>query len=158
MRITSAQFKALAPGKKISKKNLERLEEGLDIIPLEDQEAEALNLRFIGLLVDPDGSDPGILEFSHLPNETRTPFKKVISKLKRMGVRKGVPDYLIAIRNTLGEESLVFVELKRIEGGTKSPEQRRFISILARIENVAAHFANGCEEAFEIVNNYIFVT
>ena len=173
-RVTAEQFRKLGSGRrKISKENLARLEKGLDPIPDEDQEAEALNSRLLDLLVLEehleDDTVPGILEYSHNGNESgQRGTKNIVAMMaakKRRGVRKGNPDYWIAIRNDLGEKSLLWIELKKVKGpngglnGSEiSEEQDRMIRVLHSIPNVAAHFAHGHEEALEILHSYIFTS
>lgn len=170
-RISAAQFRKLGGRRKISKENLERIEKGLDPILSEDQEAELLNPKLEDLLLPDhqleDDTIPGILEYSHNGNESGqagTPnIVAMMAAKKRRGVRRGNPDYWIAIRNDLGEKALVWIELKKergpnggLNGSEISDEQRRMIAVLGSIPNVAAHFAHGHAEALEILESYIF--
>lgn len=141
---------------RISKKNLERLEKWLDIIPSEAMEWEAFTLFLYWRMVDIESKDAWVLEFSHIPNGTWSKNGGVNINLKKQWVRKWSPDYYIAIRNTHCEESLIFIELKRIDWGDGwSDEQKRMIKILDSIPNVAAHFAFWAEQAIEILERYI---
>lgn len=62
--------------------------------------------------------------FSHLAQNTFTRSYAVKAKLKRVGVNKGVPDYLICLKN---KPRLIFIELKRLKGAKVSPEQANWI-------------------------------
>lgn len=119
MRITAQQFKSLGSGR-ISKKNIERLENGLDPVKSEDQEGEELNWKLLELLLTKEEIEktekPGVLEYSHLPNETGVSSKLVQYRKSKQGTRPGVPDYFIAIRNDRGEKCLVWIELKKQRG------------------------------------------
>lgn len=119
--ITVEQFRKLGSGRRrISKSNIEKLERGEDPVPDEDTEGELVNDRFVELLLtDHDikhTSKPGIMEFSHLPNETGVSSARVQARKSKQGTRPGVPDYFAAIRNDKGEKSLVWIELKKERG------------------------------------------
>ena len=85
------------------------------------------------------------LKFSAIPNGMYTKSWAVKNKNKREGVRSGVPDMMIILPN-----KLLFVELKRIKGGTVSPEQKEWIEKLNGIgEQVEAVVCKGCGEAID---------
>ena len=79
-------------------------------------------------------------KFAHIPNETRTPHIGTKMKNKAVGVSSGVPDYMIIIpaRNIYNRDfadqrdRLIFVEMKRINGGVVSDNQRERLSALDR--------------------------
>ena len=71
--------------------------------------------------------------FAHIPNSTFTKDWGVKMKNKKMGVRAGVPDYVIVFHN-----KTIFIEMKRTKGGRLSEYQRNWIKALN----------NGCTEAF----------
>lgn len=94
-------------------------------IPLEDDEHIALAdwLRWNGIL------------FHHSPNGGARPsqadrngkrFSNEGKKMARMGTKKGFPDFLILDPPPLAPADFVgtALELKRVKGGTVSPEQR----------------------------------
>ncbi len=63
------------------------------------------------------------LWFSHFPaGEKRDPI--IGAKLKRMGLKKGVADYMLFIKTEQGSR-LCFLEVKA-EAGRQSPEQKEF--------------------------------
>lgn len=102
-------------------------------IPTEQQEAEALA---IWLTVHG-------YTFTHIPNETGSDpaARRRAVRMKRAGVSKGFPDYLI-----FKDGKKWAIELKRRKGGRASPEQRKWLGILAAHGFIAA-VCNGCDEA-----------
>jgi hypothetical protein len=83
--------------------------------------------------------------FSHLP--LSTPVRgidrfKTLARLKSLGVRPGVPDYLIMIGNEPH-----FIEMKKTSGGKVSPEQ---IQWLSRLDH-RAELCTGADAAIAIV-------
>lgn len=84
--------------------------------------------------------------FSHIANETRTPFMGTRVKNKRMGVKSGVPDYLIV----LPEKGLLWIELKA-KNGKASPTQREWVNDLNTVPNCEATICYSAQEAIEYV-------
>ena len=112
-------------------------------VPSEDHES----LAFVGWLelLRAEGKP---IRFSHIPNETPTsPIQA--KRLQRMGVRRGVPDYVLIIRNRL-----IFIELKRSEGGVVSGPQKEWIAAL-NAANVGVYVCNGAREAKQVVSNLL---
>jgi hypothetical protein len=71
----------------------------------------------------------------------------VAAKMKATGVSKGVPDLFVP-------EWKLWIEMKRIKGGTLSPEQKDWISYLESI-GYACIVGKGCEDAkAQIVQKY----
>ena len=66
-----------------------------------------------------------IQRYSHIPNETFTKNWGTKVKNKKMGVRRGVPDYIVVMRN-----KVLFIELKRTTGSSTSDEQYKWQSAL----------------------------
>lgn len=88
------------------------------------------------------------IRYSHLPLET--PCTDIQSaRLKKMGVRKGVPDYLLVVKN-----KLVFIEMKRSVGGTLRPTQRAWLEAL---QCAGAHtfVCEGSKDAIACVTNFV---
>ena len=76
----------------------------------------------------------------------------VAAKLKKEGVRRGVPDMFLALPR--GGWHGLFIEMKRRRGGVVSREQKEYIAAL----NAAGYRAcvcRGCDEAFEAIKKYI---
>jgi hypothetical protein len=90
------------------------------------------------------------LKFSHIPQETYTKSWGVKMKNKRMGVRSGVPDYLI-----ITPKGLIFVEMKRLKQGTVSDSQKEWINAINKCSGVQANVCKGASEAIEFVTRFI---
>lgn len=90
-----------------------------------------------------------ILNFSHISNETYTKFWTVKIKNKKMGVRQGIPDYVI-----ITTKNVLFIEMKRKKGGVVSKTQMEWIEQLGSV-NIPAYVAYGADEAMEIVGRYL---
>lgn len=84
--------------------------------------------------------------FSHLPLSTFTRSWAVKAKNTRNGVRAGVPDFCLLLKR----KQIMFVELKKVRGGSVSPEQKKWLAELSAC-GVAAVVARGAEEAIQKV-------
>lgn len=73
-------------------------------------------------------------------------------KLKELGLSKGVPDLIILARNSSHE--VLFLEMKRQNGGKLSEEQKEWISFLDESEYCVG-VAKGCESAIKILDKYL---
>lgn len=89
------------------------------------------------------------LLFSHLPLNTWTGSYKQLAKNKASGVCKGVPDYVIVLK-----DKILFVELKKSKGGKISKEQRAWLLALS---NAGAHTSvcRGAKEAIQFVEQFL---
>lgn len=74
------------------------------------------------------------------------------SRMKLEGVRAGVLDYMLPVARH-GKHGL-FIELKRIKGGSTSPEQRQEILDLKK-EGYAAVVAKGADEGIRYLKKYL---
>ena len=92
----------------------------------------------------------GIL-FTSSANGGKRNFYEAV-KLKRMGVSKGYPDVAIEMSNKSYHG--LRIELKRVSGGVRSPEQLEWQRRL-RENGYCCEFANGLEEAKKIVLDYL---
>lgn len=90
------------------------------------------------------------LKFSHVPNSTFTKNWAVKMKNKRMGVRPGVPDYIIVTK-----KGLLFVEMKRLKGGVVSEFQKDWIASLNACRGVEAKICRGNQEAIDFVSEFL---
>ena len=112
-----------------------------DRIPTEQQEAEALAayLRLKGY------------KFTHIPNETgsdpRARARAV--RMKRAGVSRGFPDYLI-----FANGKRYAIELKRKKGGRATPEQLDWLGVLDEY-GFNVKVCNGAEEAIEFIESVV---
>lgn len=97
------------------------------------------------------------LKFSHVPSETFTKSWRQKTKNKQMGVRKGVPDYLIIIpadRSKTEKAEVVFLEVKREKGGRLSTEQKEWI---AGLKEASQHVfvGKGLDECIAILEMFV---
>ncbi len=76
----------------------------------------------------------------------------VASKLKRMGVKKGVPDLFLPVPR--GGFHGLWVEMKRKKGGRVSDEQKAWIEDLEG-QMYRCVVAHGCEEACDAIFKYL---
>lgn len=92
-----------------------------------------------------------VLLFTHVANELRTtPWAG--AKRKRMGLRKGFPDFVVVYQN-----SILFLELKREKSSTTSKEQKEWIKTLNGIQsqNIDAHITKGWDDTKKVIDSYI---
>lgn len=89
--------------------------------------------------------------FFHPPNGG-TRIKREAYRLKQMGVMPGVPDIVIC-KARRGFHGL-YIELKRVEGGTLSPAQVYWLAELTK-EGYLARRANGFLHAKRMVEWYL---
>ncbi len=74
-------------------------------------------------------------------------------KLKRSGVKKGVPDLCLPVPSQKGHHGL-YIELKRVSGGVVSDEQRHWQKILLQ-NGYACEVCRGFEEAKKVILDYL---
>ena len=89
--------------------------------------------------------------FTHSSNETYTKSWKIKNRNKAMGVRAGMPDYLICLP---AHKTLLFIEMKRVKGGTLTVEQKAWLKMLNEC-GVIALVAKGFDEANAILERYV---
>lgn len=82
-----------------------------------------------------------VVVFSHTANETYTKSWKQKRKNKEMGVRSGVPDYIIVT-----PKKVLFIEMKRTKGGVISDTQKKWVSALEATKT-ACKVCYGFDEA-----------
>ena len=100
------------------------------------------------------------LKFSATAQSTYTESWNQKRKNHKLGLRRGVPDLIVAIpaeKSYDGKAYLLFVEMKRKRGGVVSPEQAVWIEAINSVlaDDVAAFVAYGADEAIEIVEPYL---
>jgi hypothetical protein len=85
--------------------------------------------------------------FTAIPNSTFTRSWSQKLKNKRMGVRAGLPDLFIVLKNNIP----LFIELKRKKTGKVSPEQKKWLETLADA-NIRAFVCYGADEAIAVIS------
>lgn len=87
----------------------------------------------------------------HVPNGgDRHP--AVAAKLKRTGVKKGVPDLFLPVAR--GGAHGLWIEMKKRKNGRVSPEQKEWLSALER-QGYVCVVAHGSDEACDAIWNYL---
>lgn len=94
------------------------------------------------------------LTFTAIPNSTYTPSMKQKVQNRRMGLRPGFPDMVVAIPQV----GLLCVELKRQKRGVVSPTQKEWIETLNTLPGVEARVCKGADEAIAFVQEYLPAT
>lgn len=151
-KITPAQYRALGnPRKKLSKANEERIAKGLDPIESEDAAQQRL-VTYLGILFEAGR----VLKFTAIPNNTYTPSKRQMVKNRDMGLRQGLCDLLVAGRCADGANRLLFLEMKREDGGRLKPEQKEWIRVLNSCLETEAVVASGYDEAVSKINSFLY--
>lgn len=75
-----------------------------------------------------------------------------VARLKREGVRSGVPDLMLAV--PVGQHPGLFIEMKRERDSRASAEQRAFITNLRTVGYLAV-VCNGFDEARAVLETYL---
>ena len=76
--------------------------------------------------------------------------RKVLSKMRAAGMKKGVSDVKVYLKRVC-----LHIELKRCDGGTISIEQRKTHDIVNNMEYCVHKFCNGYKEAKRFVSSYL---
>lgn len=87
-----------------------------------------------------------IILFTHVPNETFTKSWSIKTKNKRMGVRRGFPDYVIVFKKN---KRIIFIEMKALKGKL-SVEQEEWRQALD-----FAYVCFGFDEAKKVIDIYL---
>ena len=92
------------------------------------------------------------IKYFAIPNANAMSFKdrnvamRVATKLKAEGVKRGIPDMAILLPN-----KILFVEMKRRQGGTVSKEQKQWIEYLNTLCYAEATVCKGAIEAIKAI-------
>lgn len=119
------------------------MEQGLEPVLLEDAESLIFAnwLRVSGFT------------FTHIANERKTHIA-LGRKLKRMGLCKGFPDYLVIVPIE-GKKHVVYIEMKRKMKSLSevSPKQKEWVQELNECEEVEAYIAYGADDAIAFIQS-----
>ncbi len=96
--------------------------------------------------------DKNNIPFYAIPNGGKRNYFEAV-KLKRCGVKAGVPDICVTVPSKKGHHGL-YIELKRVSGGVVSDSQKEWQRIL-RENGYCCEIAKGFEEAKIVVKNYM---
>lgn len=94
---------------------------------------------------------PELALLFHIPNGGKRG-KAEAARFKAEGVKAGVPDLFLPVAR--GGYHGLFIELKRLDGGTVSQAQRAWVKRLTD-ENYCAFVARGWEEAARTIRTYL---
>jgi hypothetical protein len=113
---------------------------------LKPEELEARKLKeYLDILVN----QGRVQVYTHINNETYTTSWRQKHRNKAVGVKSGVPDYLIITKN-----HAVFIELKRNEGGQVSATQKVWIQALPG-KTTQASVCKGFEQAKLFLDSFL---
>jgi hypothetical protein len=118
----------------------------LSVVP-EDFEQE-LVLRWAAGAVD---QWPELVLLYHVPNGGKRG-KREGQRLKRMGVKAGVPDLCLPVAR--GGFHGLYVEMKRSDGGRVSTEQKAWLAALHAAGHCVA-LCEGHEQAIAVLRDYL---
>ena len=82
----------------------------------------------------------------------REGFDEVIVATAKEGLKKGVPDICLPVAR--GNYSALYIEMKRIRGGTMTAEQKEWAEGLRRCGNLVMR-CNGWEQAARVIEQYL---
>lgn len=87
----------------------------------------------------------------HITNEGKRS-KRMGAELKRMGLKKGIPDICLPVSNK--EHSGLFIELKADKSKRLTKEQKEWLEKLNRYGYKALR-CDGADEAIEVIKDYL---
>lgn len=116
-------------------------------IPTEEQEQMKL-IEWTELMT---AKWPELVLLHHIPNGGSRHSVEA-AKLKRMGVKRGVPDIHLPVAR--GGFHGLYIEMKRTEGGTLSDDQEWWLKALAK-QGYASWMCDGCDKAIEVITDYL---
>ena len=117
------------------------------VIPLEEIEQEHV---FLWASME-ERAYPELAMLYAIPNGGKRAIKTAVA-LKKQGVKRGVPDMCLPVPR--GGFNGLYIELKRVKGGTVSDEQREWIAAL-NTQGYKAIICYGAEEAIEQIRGYL---
>lgn len=94
---------------------------------------------------------PELISMYHIPNEGKRK-RSTGARLKRMGLRKGVPDICLPVARC-GCHAL-YIEMKRLKDGRPTQDQLDWIELLTKQGNMAV-ICKGWEVAAELIESYL---
>ena len=94
---------------------------------------------------------PELALLYHIPNEGKRS-KTVGARLKREGMKSGVPDIHLPVPNE--KYHSLYIELKRRKGSSTTTEQKVWLQLLCKYGNKAVR-CYGWEEAAKVITEYL---
>ena len=130
----------------------------LKTIPANQMPLEDLESKTFATYLDDLVAYKKIRCFSHIPNETSIKHPGYLAKMKSMGKRRGVPDFVV-----ITVKKILFIEMKRQKNNKGksasviSRDQMLWINNIKKLnnENVYAEICYGYNEAINFVNKHL---
>lgn len=116
-------------------------------IPTESEEQQAL-FRWAEWA---SGQYPELKLLYHIPNEGKRS-KGTGGRMRAEGLKKGVPDLCLPVPR--GKYHGLYIEMKRVEGGKLSDDQKEWIFNLSR-QGYCAERCDGWQKAAELIVAYL---
>ena len=117
------------------------------IIPTESQE----QITVFNWVAYQLGKWPELELLHHVPNGGKREAREA-TRMKAEGVKKGVPDLCLPVAR--GKYHGLYVEMKRVEGGKVSQDQKWWLEKLAE-QGYKATVCRGAEEAITVIGKYM---
>lgn len=117
------------------------------VIPLEEIEQEHV---FLWASME-ERAYPELAMLYAIPNGGKRAIKTAVA-LKKQGVKRGVPDMCLPVPR--GGFNGLYIELKRVKGGTVSDEQGAWINAL-NAQGYRAVVCCGAQEAIKTIREYM---
>ncbi len=124
--------------------------DALKLLPTEEQEQMKL-FAWVDFELRTGRGDPMLCMLFHVPNGGKRG-KAEAARFKAQGVKSGVPDLCLPVPR--GGYHGLYIELKRLAGGTVSREQKEWIENLRRL-GYRAEVCKGWEAAAEVIEGYL---
>lgn len=122
-------------------------EAGIGWQPTEEQEQAAV----IEWAILMEKQAPELALLFHIPNGAER-HPAVAAKLKKQGVKPGVPDLFLPVAR--GTAHGLYVEMKRQKGGRVSEDQKAWMEALTQ-QGYVCVVAHGAEEACDVIWQYL---
>lgn len=90
------------------------------------------------------------IPFTHISNETYTPYWSVKSKNKKLWVKPWIPDYMILLPKK-NKYKMIFIEMKRKKWWIISENQKNRIQKLNNTYWVKAYVCHWADEAIQLI-------
>lgn len=100
------------------------------------------------------------LKFTSIPNSTFSKSIKQKAKNTALGLNSGFPDLVVVIPREMSKNAshgyLLLVEMKRVNGGSLTSNQKEWIDALNTIgDQVVAHHFRGADAAIEFTQSFL---
>ena len=115
---------------------------------MQEDDEQRMLIDWAGLM---SGRYPELRLLYHIPNEGKRS-RATGGRLKGMGLKKGVPDLCLPVPR--GGYHGLYVEMKRKDGGTATPEQKEWLRALDE-QGYAVTLCHGWKAAAKEIEGYL---